>query len=278
MGLHTGTAEERDGDHFGPAVNRAARIMAPGHGGQVPLSLANSGGRSAAPLSDPRRARHPRHLRTARWSPPRHRARRGQGVVDDAGRAGSPPRRPLPPPAPGRRRGIGRHETLQATAEWSDQLLADDERLVFARLMVFAGGCDLAAADRCGSRTRFLMLETLRRYGAEHLRRTGPTPRSGAGTSTGTGRWRTTTSPRPRRSSSARCRHRRARGVDPPARHPQLGEPLGPHGDAGRVPGRPPRTWRWPPSCSASSGPTNTGVPESGSSVRYTGSGGPMRS
>ena len=39
MGLHTGTAEERDGDYFGPAVNRAARVMSAGHGGQVLLSL-----------------------------------------------------------------------------------------------------------------------------------------------------------------------------------------------------------------------------------------------
>ena len=30
MGVHTGTAEERGGDYFGPAVNRAARIMARG--------------------------------------------------------------------------------------------------------------------------------------------------------------------------------------------------------------------------------------------------------
>ena len=40
MGLHTGTAEEREGDYFGPAVNRAARVMAAGHGGQVLVSLA----------------------------------------------------------------------------------------------------------------------------------------------------------------------------------------------------------------------------------------------
>jgi predicted ATPase/class 3 adenylate cyclase len=40
MGIHTGTADEREGDYFGPAVNRAARVMAAGHGGQVLVSLA----------------------------------------------------------------------------------------------------------------------------------------------------------------------------------------------------------------------------------------------
>jgi predicted ATPase/class 3 adenylate cyclase len=40
MGLHTGAAEERDGDYFGPALNRAARLMAAGHGGQILLSRA----------------------------------------------------------------------------------------------------------------------------------------------------------------------------------------------------------------------------------------------
>jgi predicted ATPase len=38
MGIHTGEAAERDGDYFGPAVNRAARLMAAGHGGQVLVS------------------------------------------------------------------------------------------------------------------------------------------------------------------------------------------------------------------------------------------------
>lgn len=40
MGLHTGHADERDGDYFGPAVNRVARLMSIGHGGQVLLSAA----------------------------------------------------------------------------------------------------------------------------------------------------------------------------------------------------------------------------------------------
>jgi len=40
MGLHTGAAEERDGDYFGPAVNRVARLMSAGHGGQILLSQA----------------------------------------------------------------------------------------------------------------------------------------------------------------------------------------------------------------------------------------------
>ena len=38
MGIHTGTAEERNGDYFGPTVNRAARVMSVGHGGQVLIS------------------------------------------------------------------------------------------------------------------------------------------------------------------------------------------------------------------------------------------------
>ncbi len=40
MALHSGAAEERDGDYYGPALNRAARLMAAGHGGQILISLA----------------------------------------------------------------------------------------------------------------------------------------------------------------------------------------------------------------------------------------------
>ena len=33
--IHSGTADERDGDYFGSAVNRVARLLAIGHGGQI---------------------------------------------------------------------------------------------------------------------------------------------------------------------------------------------------------------------------------------------------
>ncbi len=40
MALHTGTAEERDNDYFGPTLNRVARLLSIGHGGQILLSQA----------------------------------------------------------------------------------------------------------------------------------------------------------------------------------------------------------------------------------------------
>src|SRR5262249_25423892 len=38
MALHTGPAEFRDGDYYGPTVNRAARLLALGNGGQTLVS------------------------------------------------------------------------------------------------------------------------------------------------------------------------------------------------------------------------------------------------
>lgn len=38
MGVYTGEAEARDGDYYGPALNRAARLMSVGHGGQILIS------------------------------------------------------------------------------------------------------------------------------------------------------------------------------------------------------------------------------------------------
>ena len=38
IALHAGEASERNGDYFGPAVNRVARLMSIGHGGQILLS------------------------------------------------------------------------------------------------------------------------------------------------------------------------------------------------------------------------------------------------
>ena len=40
IGIHLGSAQLRDGDYFGPAIGRTARIMSAGHGGQILMSEA----------------------------------------------------------------------------------------------------------------------------------------------------------------------------------------------------------------------------------------------
>lgn len=42
MALHSGATDEREGDYFGPAVNRVARLLATAHGGQVVFSGATA--------------------------------------------------------------------------------------------------------------------------------------------------------------------------------------------------------------------------------------------
>jgi len=80
-----------------------------------------------------------------------------------------------------------RQQTLRATIEWSYDLLDEEERRLFARLSVFAGGCTLDTAEAVAeadldvlqslvdksllrhSDERFWMLETIREYAAEQL-------------------------------------------------------------------------------------------------------------
>ena len=42
MGVGSGAAELRGNDYFGPVLNRAARVMAAGHGGQILLSASTA--------------------------------------------------------------------------------------------------------------------------------------------------------------------------------------------------------------------------------------------
>ncbi len=101
-----------------------------------------------------------------------------------------------------RRARPGRSQTLRAAVEWSHELLGPQERMLWRRLSVFAGGFGLEAAEAVcsgaglererivdligrlvdssiltmahgGRRSRYRMLETVRLYGAERLREAG---------------------------------------------------------------------------------------------------------
>ena len=87
----------------------------------------------------------------------------------------------------GGRDSEARQQTLRATIEWSYGLLGEEERRLFARFSVFAGGCTLEAAavvadadlDTLQSLVdqsllrhageRFWMLETIREFALERL-------------------------------------------------------------------------------------------------------------
>ncbi|WP_217128532.1 BTAD domain-containing putative transcriptional regulator [Streptomyces sp. AC558_RSS880] len=97
----------------------------------------------------------------------------------------------------GSRTVLPRQQTLRAVVDWSWDLLDEDERDVLGRLSVFAGGCDLAAAEAvCGpvaldalgslvdkslvvaapsgdGEMRYRLLETVAEYAGERLDESG---------------------------------------------------------------------------------------------------------
>jgi predicted ATPase len=91
----------------------------------------------------------------------------------------------------GGRNSDARQHTLRATIEWSYELLTEDERRLFARLSVFAGGYTLEAAAEVAkanldtlqslvdkslvrhTEERFWMLETIREFALERLKEAG---------------------------------------------------------------------------------------------------------
>ena len=91
----------------------------------------------------------------------------------------------------GGRDADARQQTLRATIEWSYELLSVEERELFARLSVFAGGCTLEAAEEVSdadldtlqslveksllrfTNERYWMLETIREYAGDRLKGSG---------------------------------------------------------------------------------------------------------
>jgi predicted ATPase len=99
--------------------------------------------------------------------------------------------RRLPLLSGGPRDAPRRQQTLDATIEWSYELLKRHEQDLFARMAVFAGGCTLGAAEAvCGADLdtlhalvdrslvgsegeRYWMLQTVREYALRRLEQTG---------------------------------------------------------------------------------------------------------
>jgi predicted ATPase/DNA-binding SARP family transcriptional activator len=74
----------------------------------------------------------------------------------------------------GARTAPHRHQALRATLDWSHDLLAEDERVVFRRLAVFCGGFTLTAAEQVAAGGGILsehMLELLTRLADKSLLR-----------------------------------------------------------------------------------------------------------
>ena len=69
MGIATGEAELRGGDYFGPVLNRTARVMAAGHGGQILLDGATAALLSGVDLIELGAATATRYRQTGRHVP-----------------------------------------------------------------------------------------------------------------------------------------------------------------------------------------------------------------
>ena len=84
-------------------------------------------------------------------APRRHsvgaRAGGGKGALDVTRGSRRPARSAVQAPHRGSRAALERHQTLRSTIDWSYDLLNPIERQALDRLSVFAGGCDLAAAE-----------------------------------------------------------------------------------------------------------------------------------
>ena len=106
MAVHTGEAHERDGDYFGPALNRAARLRSLARGGSTVMSQATAeivrerlpagvelvelGPTGAArPVAPGERVRAARHL-TGRWRSASRRPSRRRAVDARAARLPAP--------------------------------------------------------------------------------------------------------------------------------------------------------------------------------------------